>query len=80
MDTNSEGLVHILEFVMKHQNAFSLPLNRGRQGLLQIQTPTPEESTAAAVFLLFLAALRWLGLSMTTAHSLRPVGYRESRR
>lgn len=46
----SEGLAHILEFVMQHQNSFVLPPNRGRQGLLQIPTPTEEESAAAAVF------------------------------
>ena len=44
----SEGLAHILEFVMQHQTAFVLPPDRGRQGLLQIPTPTEEESTAAA--------------------------------
>jgi hypothetical protein len=44
----SEGLAHILEFVMQNQKAFALPLNRGRQGLLQISTPTHEESAAAA--------------------------------
>ena len=32
---------------MQHQREFSLPPNRGRQGLLQIPTPTPEESAAA---------------------------------
>jgi putative alpha-1,2-mannosidase len=44
----SEGLAHILGFVMQHQDAFGLPPNLGRQGLLQIPTPTAEESTAAA--------------------------------
>ena len=44
----SEGLAHILELVMQRQNAFALPPNLGRQGLLQILTPTEEESTAAA--------------------------------
>jgi hypothetical protein len=44
----SEGLAHILEVVMQHQNAFALPPNLGRQGLLQISTPTQEERTAAA--------------------------------
>ena len=44
----SEGLAHILEIAMKHQNSFILPPNLGRQGLLQISTPTPEESAAAA--------------------------------
>jgi hypothetical protein len=43
----SEGLAHTLEFVMHHQTAFSLPTALGRQGLLQIQTPTQEESVAA---------------------------------
>ena len=43
----SEGLAHILEFVMQHQSEFDLPPDRGRQGLLQISTPTPEERAAA---------------------------------
>jgi hypothetical protein len=43
----SEGLARILGFVMQHQDAFSLAPNLGRQGLLQIPTPTPEEITAA---------------------------------
>ena len=46
----SEGLAHILEPVMQHQTAFSLPGNLGRQGLLQIPAPTQEESMAAAAF------------------------------
>jgi len=45
----SECLAHTLEFVMQHQNSFVLPQNRGRQGLLQILTPTEQESAAAAV-------------------------------
>ena len=48
---NSEGLAHILESVMQHQTEFSLPADLGRQGLLQISTPTQEESTAAAASL-----------------------------
>jgi hypothetical protein len=44
----SEGLAHILESVMQHQTAFSLPADLGRQGLLQIATPTQEESMVAA--------------------------------
>jgi hypothetical protein len=44
----SEGLAHILESVMQHQNSFVLPPNRARPGLLQIPTPTEAESTAAA--------------------------------
>jgi hypothetical protein len=44
----SEGVAHILELVIAHQNAFALPPNLGRAGLLQIATPTEKESTAAA--------------------------------
>jgi len=44
----SEGLAHILGLVMQHQDAFVLPANLGRQGLLQIPTPSLEESAAAA--------------------------------
>jgi len=44
----SQGLAHILESVMQHHDRFSLPTDFGRQGLLQIPTPTEEESTAAA--------------------------------
>lgn len=47
---NSEGLAHILESVMQHQTAFALPPKLGRQGLLQISTPTEEESTAATAY------------------------------
>jgi hypothetical protein len=47
----SEGLAHILEFVMQHQNSFALPPNLGRQGLLQISTPTVEESAAAGALI-----------------------------
>ena len=43
----SEGLAHILESVMQHQTSFALPANLGRQGLLQIPTPTEEERLAA---------------------------------
>lgn len=43
----SEDLAHILEFVMRHQSEFGLATDRGRQGLLQISTPTQEESAAA---------------------------------
>jgi hypothetical protein len=44
---HSEGLAHTLEFVMKHQNAFALPPNLGRPGLLQITRPTEGEIGAA---------------------------------
>lgn len=40
---HSEGLAHALEFVMQHQNAFALPPNLGRPGLLQIPRPTEAE-------------------------------------
>jgi hypothetical protein len=45
----SEGLARLLEQVVLRQKAFILPLNLGRAGLLQIATPTQEESAAAAV-------------------------------
>ena len=44
---HSEGLAHTLEFVMQHQNAFALPPNLGRPGLLQIPRPTEAEIGAA---------------------------------
>jgi hypothetical protein len=44
----SEGLAQILESVMRHQTAFSLPADLGRQGLLQVTTPTQDESSTAA--------------------------------
>ena len=43
----SDGLAHILESVMQHQDSFVLPPNLGRQGLLQIPTPTEAESAVA---------------------------------
>jgi hypothetical protein len=43
----SEGLARILESVMQHQTSFVLPANLGRQGLLQISTPTEEECATA---------------------------------
>jgi hypothetical protein len=43
----SEGLGQILELVMRHQGEFELPVNLGRQGLLQIATPTQEQRIAA---------------------------------
>ena len=45
----SEELARILEFVMQHQDSFVPPPNQGRQGLLQIPTPTEKESAAAAI-------------------------------
>src|ERR1700739_3841147 len=45
----SEALKHILNSVMQHQSKFSLPVNLGRQGLLQIAAPTQHESVLASV-------------------------------
>jgi hypothetical protein len=56
----SAGLAHILESVMQHQDSFVLPPNLGRQGLLQISTPTQAESAVAAA------------LVNETVHSLGP--------
>ncbi len=47
----SEGLADILEVAMQNQNSFVLPANLGRQGLLQISTPTAEESATAATLI-----------------------------
>ena len=44
----SEGLARNLAVVMEHQHAFAPLPNLGRQGLLQITTPTELESIAAA--------------------------------
>jgi hypothetical protein len=44
----SEGLAHVLDIVMQHQMEFTVPANLGRQGLLQVSTPTQEESTKAS--------------------------------
>jgi hypothetical protein len=44
---HSEGLTHTVEFVMQRQNAFALPQNLGRPGLLQIPRPTEAEIGAA---------------------------------
>ena len=44
----SQSLARILDVVMQHQNLFGLPHNLGRQGMLQIVTPTEEERKAAA--------------------------------
>jgi hypothetical protein len=36
---------------MRHQDAFSPPPNLGRNGLIQVQTPTETESEVAAMSL-----------------------------
>lgn len=59
----SEGLAHILTSVMQNQTTFSLPADLGRQRLLQIPTPTQEESVVAAA--LVSAALDRLGSVIT---------------
>lgn len=46
---HSEGLARILKLVILHQKALRLPQNLHRAGLLQITTPTQEESAAAAI-------------------------------
>jgi hypothetical protein len=55
----SGALKHILESVMQHQTEFSLPVDFGRQGLLQIAPPTPQESAVASA--LVAETLRHLG-------------------
>jgi len=45
----SEDLAGTLELVVFHQEAFILPQNPGRAGLLQITTPTQKQSAVAAV-------------------------------
>jgi hypothetical protein len=47
----SESLAHILDVVMHQQQRFVLPQNLGHQGLLQIATPTAQESKAAAALI-----------------------------
>ena len=45
----SERLARILESVMQHQSSFVLPPNLGRQGLLQVPTPSEEERAMATI-------------------------------
>jgi hypothetical protein len=47
----SKPLAHILEVMMRHQKLFALPLDLGRQGLLQITMPTESDSNAAAALI-----------------------------
>jgi len=43
----SKALAQTLDTMMRNQKAFILPENTGPHGLLQIETPTPEQRTAA---------------------------------
>jgi hypothetical protein len=47
----SDALKHVLQTVMQHQAEFSLPVDLGRKGLLQISTPTEKESVVASVLI-----------------------------
>ena len=47
----SDTLKHFLDLAMQHQTDFSLPVDRGRQGLLQIATPTQQESVVASALI-----------------------------
>ncbi len=46
---SSAGLARVLDLVMQHQSAFSPPTNLGRDALLQVHTPTAEESSVAVL-------------------------------
>jgi hypothetical protein len=48
---NSDHLGENLEWIMQHQDAFSPPPDLGRNGLIQIETPTEREITAASSLL-----------------------------
>ena len=47
----SDTLKHVLQTVMQHQTDFLLPVDLGRQGLLQVATPTQEESVVASALI-----------------------------
>jgi hypothetical protein len=47
----SDGLNHVLQTVMQHQTEFLLPVDFGRQGLLQIATPTQQECALASALI-----------------------------
>lgn len=47
----SDTLKHFLDLAMQHQTDFSLPVDRGRQGLLQIATPTQQERVVASALI-----------------------------
>ena len=67
----SETLKHILDSVMQHQNEFSLPVDFGRQGLLQVATPTQQESVVASAF--WSTRLSTASALTRTCASLNPV-------
>jgi hypothetical protein len=69
----SEGLAHIFEVVMQHQNLFGLPPNLGRQGLLQIVTPTEKEFKEAAASMNDVFD-RLNSLAQPTAKTVAPAG------
>jgi hypothetical protein len=47
----SKRLSEFLEILMQHQDSFTLPPNRGRQGLLQITAPVKNERVAAILLI-----------------------------
>jgi hypothetical protein len=47
----SDALKHFLDLAMQHQTDFSLPVDRARQGLLQIATPTLQERVVASALI-----------------------------
>ena len=47
----SDVLMHALQTVMQHQTEFLPPVDFGRQGLLQIATPTQQESVVASALI-----------------------------
>jgi len=47
----SDALMHVLQTVMQNQTEFLLPVDLGRQGLLQIATPTQQESAVASALI-----------------------------
>ena len=46
-----ERMRHILNLIVQHQDAFSAAPNLGREGLLQISTPTPDQRSEATALI-----------------------------
>lgn len=65
---DSEDLARTLELVMKHQNAFALPPNLARPGLIQIRRPTEEEIAEA------VASVGVISDRFSTAHGTPVLG------